>query len=248
MARQQALPMRHRLLFQNRIEHRGQRRAVGEPRRVGGETRIGAERRVADAIDENRPEFGQLAHDEHPAIGGAEHLAGGGGGVRRSRRARRGVAFVHIPERRIAGLVDGGRQQIGIDIAPLAAALGIEKRGEQPDRHYRAGHEIDHRQPHPLRLAIGVPGQRAIAGLGLHQIVIARPTRACIVAAIGRQMGADDGGVVRAQRGMGQPQFFGKITAQIVGDGVGARHQPVEHRLAFRGIQIERQRAFVEIK
>ena len=73
----------------------------------------------------------------------------------------RDIAFVQIPERGVAGLVHRARQQVQVHVAALATALSIEQSGEQRDRHLRSGHEIDHRQAKTLRIAIGVPGQRA---------------------------------------------------------------------------------------
>jgi len=94
----------------------------------------------------------------------------------------------------------------------------------------------------------GYPGQREITGLGLHQIVVAGPSRARPGAAIGRQMNAYDLRIGGGYTGIIEPELGGKIAAQIVENDIAGLDQLEQHLAPFRVFQVERKAALVAVK
>ena len=108
MARQQIQPVCRRSFAKDCVQLRRQctpvRQSIGRLQEASVFLQFG----MADAIDQCGPELGKLCHHEHPSVGGAEHLARRNRRMRRSRCTCRFILFVHIPDGRIAGLMDGG--------------------------------------------------------------------------------------------------------------------------------------------
>ncbi|MFO1427810.1 MAG: hypothetical protein U1F11_12735 [Steroidobacteraceae bacterium] len=87
-----------------------------------------------------------------------------------------------------------------------------------------------------------------VAGLGLHEVVVAGPAAALVVAAVGRQVRADDARVGGGERRVGEAELVRLVAAQVVEHGVGGADQPVEHRLALGALEVQRHAALVEVQ
>ena len=131
-------------------------------------------------------------------------------------------------------------EQRHVDVAALARGLGPHQARQQPDHAGHARHEVDHRHAEPRRRVFRLAGQAHQAGFRLHEIVVARPGGALVVAAIGRDMQADHAWVDRFQAGIIEPELFRLVAAQIVDDGVGGSRQPAKGRLPRFRLQVER--------
>src|SRR3569833_2772681 len=59
-------------------------------------------------------------------------------------------------------------------------------------------------------------------------------------------MGADDSGIDRFQRRIGESQLLGLIAAQIVQDGIRGRREPVKGFQSQHMLQVERAALLVE--
>ena len=172
--------------------------AVGE----GFEARILGPFRMPQDVGQNWPKLLLVAHDVHPAIGGSVELARGQHRMGRARQTVLHHPGVEIPGRQIAGVVQGQIEQAGVNVAAQAGGARGDQRAGQGIGHRQAGHHIDHRQAETGRRRARLAGHRKPARLRLHQIVIARPIAARAGAAIGRQMGANDGRVDLFQTGV----------------------------------------------
>jgi hypothetical protein len=241
-------PMRRGSPAEDVVEDVGERRAVGQPRCHGGKARIVPEFRRANGLHQPLPEFGQLGHHEDPAIGGLEQLRGRDRGVRRARAAAGQVPVVQVPEGGVAGLVQRGLEQGDVIVrAPAGRARGGDT-GKRRGGQHLAGHEVDHGEAEAGRRGVGLAGEREEAGLGLHEIVVAGPGLARVAAAVGRGMDAHDRGIDGRQGRVGEAELFRLVAAGVVGDRIGPGDQPVQDALAARRLEIEGDRALVEVE
>ena len=131
---------------------------------------------------------------------------------------------------------------------PLPDLAGAEDAGENGRRRGRPGHVVDHGQAEPLGWALGLAGERKEPRLGLHEVVETRPVTALAFASIGGDMGAHDLRIGGREVRVGEAELGGLITAQVVHEGVRRGNQSVQHRLAVRVFQIERQGTLVAIE
>src|SRR5207302_4839047 len=74
------------------------------------------------------------------------------------------------------------------------------------------------------------------------------PMGARALAAIGRQMGADDPRVGRCQRGIGQAELLRQVAAQVVEEGIGSGCEAVQHVARGGFLQIERDALLVAVE
>ena len=155
---------------------------------------------------------------------------------------------VEIPGREIGEVLHRGIEQAHIEVATLAGLARRKHPRHQRERGEEPGHQIDDRQPHARGRPVRLAGQGQIAGLGLHQVIVARPMRARAVAAIGREMRADDLRIGRREIAVGQPELRWQIAAQIIEQRIRARRQPVQHLARRRLLQIEGQRLLGSIQ
>src|SRR5437764_13705935 len=72
--------------------------------------------------------------------------------------------------------------------------------------------------------------------------------RARAVAAIGREMRADDLRIGRREIAVGQPELRRQIAAQIIEQRIRARRQPVQHLARRWLLQIEGETLFVAVE
>ncbi len=158
------------------------------------------------------------------------------------------MAAVEEPRAEIVQVLQGGVEQAHIHVAPDAAAAGFEDAGDQPEGGEQPGHQIHDRQAHAGRGTVRLAGQREISGLGLHQVVVARPGRARSGAAVRGKMRADDLRVGRRQSLIGQAELGRKVAAQIVHDAVRAPHQRVQHVVRAGLLQIESDASLVAVE
>ncbi len=233
---------------QRRVQQFGQHGAVGEPRRERREALVLRPVRPVEPGAQHRPEFLFVAHDEDPAVRGAVELAGGQRRMRRARLAALRVALVEEPARQVVQVGQRGVEQADIDVPALPGRARGEDAAEQRQRGVDARHHVDDRQAEPRRRAVGLAGQRQVARLGLHQIVVARPVRPAAVPPIGREMRADDARIGVLQRGVGHAEPRRLVAAQVVQHAVGAAHQVAQHRPALLRAQAERDRALVAVE
>ena len=94
----------------------------------------------------------------------------------------------------------------------------------------------------------GSPVTRQIAGLRLHQIVVARPGLALTVAAVGREMRADDPGVDLAELRVGESELLRLVAAQVVEGRIRRAHEPVQNLFCPRVLEVERDALLVAVE
>ena len=227
------------------VQHLGQRIPIVLACLDGREPRVLGQFGPANAVDQGQPEFLHHAHQEHPAILRPHGLYRGLRGMRATRHARRHGFAIQMPVSGIGKLLHRDLEQRHVHIAALARGFRPHQAGEQPDGAVRPGHVVDHRGAQPRGRAVGLPRQAHQPALGLHQVVIARPSAALIIASIGRDMQADDGGVQGGKRGIVQPQRLRLITAQVVHHGIRCRDQPGPRGTPLIGLQIQRDALLV---
>ena len=222
--------------------------AVFEPVLERPEPRVTCPFRPPEPLAQHRPEFFLVAHDEDKTVRRAVELARHQRGVRRTRLAGLHMPRIEIPGREISEVLHRGIEEADIEVAALAALARRKHPRHQRERGEEPGHQIDDRQPHARGRPVRLAGQGQIAGLGLHQIIIAGPMRARAVAAIGREMRADDLRIGRREIGVGQPELRWQIAAQIIEQRIRARRQPVQHLARRRLLQIEGETFFVAVE
>src|SRR3546814_13311067 len=88
------------------------------------------------------------------------------------------------------------------------------------------------------RRPLGVAGHAHQPGLGLHQVVVAGPGLALVVAAVGGDVQADDRRVEAGQAGVVEAELPRLVAAQVVDHRVGRAGQPAEAGLARRGSSV----------
>ncbi len=111
---------------------------------------------------------------------------------------------------------------------------------QQADDTGQAAHAVDHRHADTRRRAIRLAGQLHQSRLGLHQEIVARPVRAFVGAAIGRNVQADDRRLEVLQARIVDTELGRLRAAQVVDHAVGGLHQRLElppslHRLDVEG-------------
>ena len=106
-------------------------------------------------------------------------------------------------------------------------------------------HEIDHREPEAGRYAVRLPGHGEIAGLRLHHVVEAGPGGALVIAAVGREVHADEARVDRAEARVIEPERARQVAPQVVDQGVGAAGQLLKNLPAARLLEVQRNAALV---
>ena len=136
-------------------------------------------------------------------------------------------------------------EQRHIDVATLAGLLRAEQAAQQTGDADHSCHGIDHGGAEPLRWTIGLARQRHQAGLSLHEEIVAGPSRAFVVAAIGRNMQAYDRRIDCAQRLVVEAELCRLVAAQIVHHRICRRCQPAEGGLAFVTLEVERDALLV---
>ena len=165
---------------------------------------------------------------------GAVELARHQARVAAARRAAGDRAAVQVPGAGVVEVVHRDVEERGVDVHADAGLARLDDAGEQAERRRQAGHQVDDRQAVARRRAVGLAGHRHVAGLGLHQVVVAGPGAARAAAAVGRQVGADDARVGVLQRRVVEAELGRQVAAQVVEHGVGAGDQALEHRHARR--------------
>src|SRR3546814_20818003 len=90
------------------------------------------------------------------------------------------------------------------------------------------------------RRPLGVAGHAHQPGLGLHQVVVAGPGLALVVAAVGGDVQADDRRVEAGQAGVVEAELLRLVAAPVVDHRLGAAGQLAEAGLASGGPQVER--------
>ena len=99
--------------------------------------------------------------------------------------------------------------------------------------------------PEAGRHAVGLPGHGKVAGFGLHHVVEAGPGGALVVAAVGREVHADETRVDRTEARIVESEGARQVAAQVVDQGVGAPGQLLQNLPAARLLEIQRQAALV---
>ena len=150
--------------------------AVGGAVLVAGEARIVGERGDAEHLDQ-LAELAVVADgDDQFAIGAGQGLVG----------EHAGVAVAHAerddsPGDVRAALVDQPgqrrREQVDLDVLPVAALVPGVQRGEDADRGVHSGHHVEDGDARAERLAVGIAGQAHQPGDCLHHKVIPRQRR-----------------------------------------------------------------------
>ena len=139
-------------------------------------------------------------------------------------------------------------EQADVEIPSLAATRDTEQRGHECERRRDAGHEVDDGEAHAGWRRAGFAGQVQEAGFGLHQVVVAGPGTPFVVASIRGQMCTDDARIGVLQCFVGEPQFVGLVTAQVVQHGIRLGDQPMEGFLPGRRLQVQCDAALVEVE
>ena len=138
-------------------------------------------------------------------------------------------------------------EQADVDVAALSGLVRAQDAGEQAGRAGGAGHEVDHRAADARRRTVRLAGQAHDAGFRLHQEVVAGPALALVVAAVGRDVQADDLRIDVLQARVVEPELLRLVAAQIVHHGVGAFHELLEAGAALRGLDVERDALLVHV-
>src|SRR5581483_9638553 len=108
------------------------------------------------------PELLLVAHDEDEAVPGAVELARGERGVARARLAALVDAGVEVPHREVAEVLQGGVEQVDVDVAALARRARGEHAGDEGEGGGLAGHQIDDGKPAAARWPVGLAGERQV--------------------------------------------------------------------------------------
>ena len=111
---------------------------------------------------------------------------------------------------------------------PCPVVLARSRQASRPTDAGQAGHAVDHRDADARRRPVGLAGQLHQARLGLHQEVVARPVGALVVAAVGRDVQADDRGIEVPQARIVEAELGRLRAAQVVDHAVGGLHQRLE--------------------
>ena len=159
----------------------------------------------------------------------------------RAGAAPRHRSGIEIPGGGVGELVHGHVVERDIHVAAPAASRGAEERRGKREGGGHAAEVIDDREPQPRGRAFGLPGERKIARLGLHQVVVGRPGGPRPLAAVARQVQADKARVHRREGRMRQPQLAGLVAAQVVHHRVGALGQGMENTLPLGRLEVERE-------
>ncbi len=157
------------------------------------------------------------------------------------------VARVEVPGRRIGHVAQRQIEQAHVDVAALTGCPRAQHRRDGRVRHREPRHQVHDRKPETRRRRTGLAGQREIAGLRLHEIVVARPGGARAFASVRRQKGADDLRIDRPQRGVSEPELRRHVAAKVAGDRIRRFDERMEDFLALRSREVERQAPLVPI-
>ncbi len=185
-------PLAGRARAERRIERFGERGAIHGAGVGIGKARVVQKLVATHGLAQRQPEFLGHAHDEDPAVPGRKGLDRRQRQVRAARHPGRDVALVEIPDAGIGELVHGDVVQAGLDVAALPCRAGAQQTAQQADDAGQAAHAVDQRDADTRRRAVRLAGQLHQSRLGLHQEIVARPVRALVGAAIGRDVQADD--------------------------------------------------------
>ena len=153
-----------------------------------------------EALDQPLPELLLHAHDDEPAVGGAEasgsargsdaRPAGGAAGC----QSRLSVQIGQVVQHR-----DGGVEQRDVDVAADAGRPRAMQADHQRQRRQDAAGEVDDRDAALGRRRVRLAGDAHEAGVGLQQVVVGRLAAARTGAAEAGERAADDARVDVAQ-------------------------------------------------
>jgi hypothetical protein len=198
--------------------------------------------------EQRLPELVGHAHHEDPAVAGPEELHRHGRGVRAARQALGAQALVQVPVAGVGELVQRDVEQRHVDVAAVAALHRADQRREHRHCGGDAGHVVDDRQAHAGGRRAGLAGEVQVAGLGLHQVVVARPALALVVATVGGEVRAEDARVRRPERGVVEAELLRLVAAQVVHDHVGGAHEAAKGGLALGALEVQRDALLVEVE
>ena len=189
--------------------------------------------------------FALLAITKSQPSAAAVELARHQGGMARARHPSRLEALVEVPGRGIAQIVHRHVVERRVEVHSPAGRARPHDAGDQRQRGGEPAHEIDDREAEAGRHAVRLAGHGEVAGLGLHHIVEAGPGGALVVAAVGREVHADEARVDGGEAPVVEPERTRQVAAQVVDEGVGAPRQALQDLAAARLLEVQRQAALV---
>ena len=224
-------------------------REGGVAERLGGGARLALKRGggVGHGVDEGAPVGVDGYGDEQPAVARAVGVVGDMQGQ-----------FVAGAGRRDAGhqvhhgvVVDERHLHVehrDVDVLPLAGALALSKRGEDPERarHPRAEVAVEGAGAHWG--AVGVAGHAHHAGVGLHGGVEGGAVASGAGESEPGDGAGDHAGVELAERGIVGAEPPGYAGAVVVDDDVGPADEVGEHLLAAAAAEVDDDAALVALQ
>src|SRR5215212_6266629 len=232
--------------FQPRLQTRAEPLAVGRATGVCGETLFVQEGYEIECGAEALPERVVAHGDIHIAVGSGEGVVG----------SDHRVGVPELPGGRADGEVESGlvgkqshlaTKHRDVDVAPLAAALAVEERGDDGVGGEHAPADVRDRYPEPSRRAARVPGDAHYAAGALHDEVVCR---ALVVGAGLPESG--DGGVddlraTRLDRVVAEPKSSERAGRTVLDEDVGPVDQAPERVVGGVMFEVEGDRAFVAV-